>query len=144
MFIYVHNQTLSHCDQTYLVDPVRVQDTQVGALATNTLLSSGASGTLVFKLADTLAGGFTVDLTLGSEPLAVSTTDTDTVDNVALLGFVSQTTCLVGARWAGGTVDDVQLPIFPAANTEQEAEDIRLLLLVELLEILIYEKPFSQ
>lgn len=40
-----------------LVDPVRVQDAQVGAAAANTLLSSGAEGALVLQLVDTLVGG---------------------------------------------------------------------------------------
>lgn len=51
----------------------------------------------------------TVGGTLGSGPLASSTADTDTVDNVALLGLVAETAGLVGARWAGSTVDHIEL-----------------------------------
>lgn len=40
-----------------LVDPVGVQDTQVGATAANTLLSGGTERTLVLELVDTLVGG---------------------------------------------------------------------------------------
>ena len=40
-----------------LVDPVGVQDTQVGGMATNTLLSSGLKRALVLELVDTLVGG---------------------------------------------------------------------------------------
>jgi len=39
-----------------LVDPVGVQYTQVGATATNTLLSGGGEGSLVFELVNTLVG----------------------------------------------------------------------------------------
>jgi len=39
-----------------LVDPVRVQDAQVGAAATDTLLSDGAETTLELELVDTLVG----------------------------------------------------------------------------------------
>lgn len=39
-----------------LVDPVRVQDAQVGAAATDTLLSDGAKTTLKLELVDTLVG----------------------------------------------------------------------------------------
>ena len=46
--------------------------------------------------------------------LAVTPADTDTVNNVSLLGLVAKTAGLVGARWARGTVDDVQLAVFPA------------------------------
>jgi hypothetical protein len=40
-----------------LVDPVGVQDAQVGATATDTLLSGGTEGTLVLELVHTLVGG---------------------------------------------------------------------------------------
>lgn len=40
-----------------LVDPVRVQDTQVAAAATNTLLGSGTERALVLELVNTLVGG---------------------------------------------------------------------------------------
>ena len=40
-----------------LVDPVGVQDAQVGATAADTLLSGGLEGTLVLELVDTLVGG---------------------------------------------------------------------------------------
>ena len=40
-----------------LVDPVRVQDTEVGAAATNTLLSGSLERALVLELVDTLVGG---------------------------------------------------------------------------------------
>lgn len=42
-----------------LVDPVRVQDAQVGAAATDTLLGGGLQGALVLQLVDTLVGGLT-------------------------------------------------------------------------------------
>jgi hypothetical protein len=53
--------------------------------------------------------------TLGNGLLAVTTANTDTIDDIALLGFVSETPGLVRSRWAGSTVDDVQLAIFPAS-----------------------------
>lgn len=40
-----------------LVDPVRVQDAQVGAAATDTLLSGSLEGSLVLELVHTLVGG---------------------------------------------------------------------------------------
>ena len=52
--------------------------------------------------------------TLGDVLLAVAAADTDTVDNVALLGLVAKTASLVGAGGAGCTVDDVQLAVLPA------------------------------
>ena len=45
-----------------LVDPVRVEDAQVGAAAANTLLSGGLEGALVLELVDTLVGGLAYNL----------------------------------------------------------------------------------
>lgn len=42
-----------------LVDPVGVQDTQVGAAAADTLLSGGVQSTLVLELVDTHVCGLT-------------------------------------------------------------------------------------
>jgi hypothetical protein len=112
-----------------LVNPVRVKDPQVGATTSDTLLSSRLEGSLVLELVHTLVGRFacrenpsakvspnrsrpqflTIGSTLWHWPLATSTADTDTVDNIALLGLVTQTACLIRTRWTGSTVDDVQL-----------------------------------
>jgi len=40
-----------------LVDPVRVEDAQIGAAAADTLLGRGLEGALVLELVDTLVGG---------------------------------------------------------------------------------------
>ena len=92
-----------------LVDPVGVQDTQVGAAAAHTLLSGGLEGTLVLELVDTVVGGLAVGGTLGDRALAATAADTDTVDDVTLLGLVTETASLVGTRGARSTVDGVQL-----------------------------------
>ena len=116
-----------------LVDPVAVEDAQVGAAASDTLLSGGLERTLVLELVDTLVGrlaynntsasvlctwmfpfkfflmSLTVGGTLGRRPLPSTPSDANTVDNVALLGLVPQASGLVRARWAGSAVDDVQL-----------------------------------
>lgn len=94
-----------------LVDPVGVQDTQVGGMATDTLLSGGLERALVLELVDTLVDGLTEGSTLGGGSLTVTATNTDTVDNITLLGLVAETTSLIGTRRAGSTVDDIQLSI---------------------------------
>ena len=48
---------------TILVDPVGVQDTEVSATTTNTLLSSAPQSPLVLELVDTLANGLAVGST---------------------------------------------------------------------------------
>ena len=117
---------------TVLVNPVRVQDTQVAASLANTLFRNALQAALGLEVVDTLADGLAVGSTykiqlqklfpltspskrtLGDLLLAVTPPDTDTVDNVALLGLVAETTSLVGARGAGCAVDNVQLAVFPA------------------------------
>jgi len=81
--------------------------------------------------------GLAVGLTLDDRALAATAADAHTVDDVALLGLVAEATSLVGAAGARGAVDSRELAKLPAANTENEAEDVRLLLLVELLEVLV-------
>lgn len=122
---------------TVLVHPVRVEHTQVGSLATNTLLGENAERAVGLKVVHTLVDGLAVRSTLRSMLLAVATAHANTVDHVALLGLVTHTASLVGARRARGAVDDVQLAVLPAAHTQEEAEDVALLLLVELLEVLV-------
>lgn len=47
--------------------------------------------------------------TLGGGTLAATTADAHAVDDIALLGLVSEAAGLVGARGAGRAVDNVQL-----------------------------------
>ena len=101
---------------TILVDPVGVEDSQVAALAANTFLSSGTERTLVLEVVDTLTNRLTVSGTLGDRLLAVTTSDTDTVNNVTLLGLVSETVGLVQTRRTRSTVDHVELTVFPASR----------------------------
>ena len=54
-------------------------------------------------------GFHTISSTLGNWLLATSTADTDTIDNIALLGLVTKTACLVRSGWSRSTVDNVQL-----------------------------------
>ena len=93
--------------------------------------------------------------TLGNVLLAVTTANADTVDDVALLSLVTEAASLVRAGGAGSTVNNVQLTVFPAPadlpfkhidklfhsrnvpNAEQESEDIRLLLFVELANVFV-------
>jgi hypothetical protein len=53
----VHEDDLVVLVGRVLVDPVGVQDTQVGAAASNTLLGSGSERSLILQLVNTLVGG---------------------------------------------------------------------------------------
>lgn len=65
-------------------------------------------------MVDTLADGLAVCRTLRDMLLAVSTPDTDTVDDIALLGLVAQAASLVRTRGTGCAVDHVELAVLPA------------------------------
>jgi len=90
-----------------LINPVRVQYSQVTTTPTNTLLCNTPQPSLGLEVVHTLADGFTIGGTFRDVLLAVAPADTDTVDNVSLLGFVSQPTGLVWARWARSSVDNI-------------------------------------
>lgn len=55
-----------------------------------------------------------VPLTLGDRLFPVTTADTDAVDDISLLGLVTEAASLVRARGTGSAVDDVKLTILPA------------------------------
>jgi len=92
-----------------LVDPVGVQDAEVGAATTNSLFGSGAEGSLILELVHTLVGGFAESGTLWHRLLATTTADTNSVDDITLLGLVSETTSLVRSRGTRSAMDDIQL-----------------------------------
>lgn len=120
-----------------LVDPVAVQDTQVGEAATDALLSHRLQIAGRLELVDSLRGGLGGDLTLADLAFATTAADTDAVDDDTLLGLVAETAGLVRARRTGRTVANLQLTVLPAADAEEEAHHIRLLLLVQFFQILV-------
>jgi len=104
-----------------LVDPVGVEDSQVGASAADTLFGGGFEGSLVFELVDTLVGGFAVGCTLWHWLLATTSSDTNAVDHIALLSFVAEATSLVWSRGPSSAVNDIELSELPAADSEKES-----------------------
>jgi hypothetical protein len=67
--------------------PTYVENTQVTTPPRNTLLGGGAQRALELELVHTLVGWLAEGRTLGNRALAVTTADTDAVDDVALLGL---------------------------------------------------------
>jgi len=120
-----------------LVNPVTVQHTQVAGTSTDTLLSGSTQRALVLELVDTLVGRLAVSGTLRDRSLTVAASHTNSENNKALLSLVAKTTGLVGAGRSGCTVDNLELTVLPAADTEKEAEHIRLLLAVKFFKIFV-------
>ena len=90
---------------TILVNPIRVQHSQVTTTPANTFFRNASQSSLGLEVVHTLSHGFAVGgtyeafqhnlgikrcwlRTLGNVLLAVTPADADTVDNVSLLGLV--------------------------------------------------------
>lgn len=58
--------------------------------------------------------------------LAVTATDSYTIYNESLLGFIAQPAGFVGAGWSGSAVDYIQLTILPAPVSRLESRTCEL------------------
>ncbi len=88
-----------------LVDPVRVEHTEVSAAAGSPLLGQAAKVAGPLETNNTVAGGLATSATTGDGALATTTAHANPVDHVALLGLVAETASLVRTSGAGRTVD---------------------------------------
>jgi len=135
--VRIHKDNFVVLVNTVLVHPVRVQDSQVSTASSNTFLGGTPETALGLQVVDTLADRFAVGSTLWHWLFTVTAADADTVDHIALLGLVSQTTGLVRARGTRSTMDDIQLAVLPASHTEEKAQYIRLLFPVQLADVFV-------
>jgi len=107
--------------ESVLGDPVAVENSQVATSLANTAFSESSQVSLGLDSHHTLVAGFAVHNTLLDGFLAVTTSHSHSVDDVALFGLVSETTSLVRSGRTRCSVNDGQLSVFPSADTEQEA-----------------------
>ena len=91
----------------------------------------------VLHLVDTLVHWLARGVTLGHWLLAATAAHTHTEDDVALLGLVAETTGLVGPGGSRRAMDVVELTELPAAQTQQVAHHVALLLVVQLLHVFV-------
>lgn len=120
-----------------LVNPVRVQDSQVGSSSADSLLSGDSQGLLVLELSNTLVGWLTVGSTLWNRSLSATSSDSDTEDDETLLGLVAQSSGLVWSGRSRSSVDDVLLSVLPTSDSQQESGDIGLLLSLQLFQVFV-------
>jgi hypothetical protein len=64
LVLRIHEDNLEVFVCRVLVNPVRVQDAEIGATATDTLFSGGTEGALVLELVDTLVGRLACEVIL--------------------------------------------------------------------------------
>lgn len=120
-----------------LVNPVRVQHSQVSGSSANSLLSGDSQRLLVLQVLNTLVGWLTVSGTLWNRSLSATSSDSDTEDGETLLGLVTQSSSLVWSRWSGDSVDDVLLSVFPTSDSQQESRDVGLLLSLQFFQVFV-------
>lgn len=87
------------------------------------------------ELVDSLGLWLSDDLTLSDLFLSASSSDSDSVDDVALLGSVSQASGLLDSGWSGASVDDRELSVLPGSHSEDEAHNVGLLLSPKLVQV---------
>ena len=98
-----------------LVDPVRVQHSQVGSDSASTFLGNTSQVSLELELVNSLVLGFTMHNASADGALSTTSTDSNAVNNISLLGLVSQ---LVGLVGSGGLVNSdnlLGLSVFPSS-----------------------------
>ena len=100
-------------------------------------LSNGSQTPLEFQLAHALMHRLAIGRPLRHGPLAAAAANTDTVDHISLLCLVAKATGFVWTGGPSGPVDGIQLTVLPASHTQQEAQQVRLLLLEQLLQVLV-------
>ena len=109
----INKDNLVELEGSVLTNPVRVEDSEVSATSANTLLSNSSVGSGGLELVDTLVDGLAVNNTLGDGSLAATTSDSNSVDNVALLGLVSELSGLIGTGRSVDLVNDGELSVLP-------------------------------
>lgn len=69
--------------------------------------------------------------------LSTSSSDSDSVDNKSLFGFVSEFSSLVGSSGVINSSDDWKLSIFPSSDSHKESHNIALLFTPKFLQIFV-------
>ncbi len=113
LVVGVNKDDLEELEGSVLTNPVGVENSEVSATSSNTLLSDGSVGSVGLELVDTLVNGLAVNDTLGDGSLAASSSDSDSVNHVALLGLVTELSGLVNATGSVDHVDDGELSVLP-------------------------------
>lgn len=120
----VDEDDFEELEGSVLANPVGVEDSKVSASSADSLLSDGSVGSGGLELVDALVDGLSVDDTLGDGLLSSSSSDSDSVDNVALLCLVAEHSGLVESAGSVDLVDDGELSVLPGSHSEDETENV--------------------
>lgn len=120
-----------------LGNPVAVQDSQLWEESANSFLGHASEISRRLELVDSDACWLTVDDTSVYRSLSTTSSDSGSVNDVANLGLISQSSGFIWSGWSSDSVCDGELSVFPGSQTENQSHDIRLFFLPELFEILV-------
>ena len=103
---------------------VRVVLVAVGLTTSSadSLLGGGSESLLELEVVDSVSDGLSEGGSLLDGLLSVSSSDSDPVDEVALLGLVTQSSRLVRSRRSRSSVDDSELTVLPAPEQYRRPE----------------------
>lgn len=118
-------------------NPVRIQDPQGSTVASSSLLSNRLKASGKLQLVDTVIDRLAIGCTLRHRAFAATPAHTNPIDDITLLGLVPQPARLIGPGGAGGPVQRRELAVLPAADSQEKAHHIRLLLPPQLLDVLV-------
>lgn len=116
----VHHDDFIVLECSVLVNPVRVQHSKIGANAASTLLRNTAKVANKLKLVDTLVLRLAVNNTLVVRALATASTNCNSVDNIALFGFVAELVSLVGTSGSADLSDSLVLTVLPCSDNDTD------------------------
>lgn len=133
----VNKDDFEELEGSVLTYPVRVEHSEVSAFHTDSGFSDGSVGSGGLELVDTLVDGLSVDLSLGNGSLSATSSNSNSVYNVSLLGLVTELSGLIESAGSGDLVDSGQLSVFPSSHSQNESHDIGLLLSPQLFKILV-------
>ncbi len=134
---WVDHDDLEELEGGVLSNPVRVEDSQSGELSSDSLLGNGLVVLLALESGDTDGLELSADDSLWSGSLSVTSSDLDSVDDVALLGLVPDSSGLLDSGRSGDSVDGGELSVLPGSHSLDELHDSGLFLLPKLLKILV-------
>ena len=140
------NSSVGWIDKDYFVElvagvlshPVGVENTEVAALAANTFLSDRLVGSGLLDLSQTTrVSWLSVNTSLLDWSFTSSSTNADSVNDIALLSLVAKFTGFVWAGWSLSLVDDTKLSVFPGSDSEHKSDKIRLFLPPNFFQVLV-------
>jgi len=101
----IYHDNFKELEGTILSDRIRVENTKVHATGSSTHLSNGTKVVRAGHAEDPFVTGLTPDNSTMCRTSTTTTTYADTIDNITLLGLVTEHTCLVRTSRTSSTVN---------------------------------------